>query len=409
MHRSKQITALASVLLLHVAAGSPAPAQESMFELLVGNWYDKSTQTNVEISKFGSVSSNFSKGLVGRVKESTKGNSNFGFFAEDRECYYRVTWLGDGSRSNWKLVFDEPKGYCPPGGDYEIAADPEDLLKKKKQQADQLEAAQKKADEAAQATAEAVRNAEAQAKAAAEEKARADKRRADAEAKRAKGPSELKNADIVYFEKPSDDGVVSTALSSNNVVFSTRAGENGGVSDTITCTPDVDITALQKLANILIDAGVGIRNISPSVYGSKFINRMTIESYSVPAAVPPLSKYQIENLSSCSQKRNYITIENKCSTPVKVYVRYNRATDGKWSTIYGGVLSPYSKRSLKDDSGYYLTTDSVIHYFYGWRTRDDGATGQFMGQGENSFPIGSGQIKSFIKSNSAIDQLTCDE
>ena len=76
------------------------------------------------------------------------------------------------------------------------------------------------------------------------------------------GPVELKGIDLVYFLRSADQGRVLNAFRGAKIAYRTRKSDEGIPSDIITCTPDVPVNAVKKLAQILIDAGVPIRSIS---------------------------------------------------------------------------------------------------------------------------------------------------
>ncbi|WP_408903330.1 hypothetical protein [Methylobacterium radiotolerans] len=127
-----KITVFHVCMLSFILSVRVAAAQEQIFPLLEGEWYDKTTQTNVHIDRFGKVSSGSFGGLQGMVKESGISGSNFAFSSETRNCYYYITVLDDGTRSNWKLMPGSTPSACPPGGDYEIVPDPSELLKRRR-------------------------------------------------------------------------------------------------------------------------------------------------------------------------------------------------------------------------------------------------------------------------------------
>lgn len=114
-------------------------------------------------------------------------------------------------------------------------------------------------------------------------------------------PAELAGVEVLYFEKPFDNPVV-RALKKAGVTpehRSTPSDQMTSESNTLTCTPDVTGQAIKKTAILLLDAGVKLKVIAPSIYGSQFTNRITIESYEGGEDLVTLSREVIASLNHC--------------------------------------------------------------------------------------------------------------
>ena len=67
--------------------------------------------------------------------------------------------------------------------------------------------------------------------------------------------------DVLYWDRPQDNGVVAKTLKSLNISYRSKPGIYPHGTDIITCTSDVPVEAVRSLALALLDAGVKLRSI----------------------------------------------------------------------------------------------------------------------------------------------------
>ena len=113
------------------------------------------------------------------------------------------------------------------------------------------------------------------------------------------GPRELEGVSVLYFPKDLDQNRVLYALQAAHISYSLAAPENTKPTNVLTCTPDVGPAAVKKLARLMLDVGVNLRAILPSVH-SEFRNTITLEAYEGNIDWHPvLSREEIETFTSC--------------------------------------------------------------------------------------------------------------
>ncbi|OWV61411.1 hypothetical protein ATY75_13325 [Rhizobium sp. N122] len=110
----------------------------------------------------------------------------------------------------------------------------------------------------------------------------------------------LEGTDVVYFEKSADGGRVRQVLAQNTIPVDLRDSTEGGASNWIHCGEDVPVEHLKKLARLLLDGGIGIVGISPSMY-TELPHRLTIETINVSTPRATLSSSDIDNLDACAR------------------------------------------------------------------------------------------------------------
>ncbi|TBG15990.1 S1C family serine protease [Rhizobium leguminosarum] len=121
-------------------------------------------------------------------------------------------------------------------------------------------------------------------------------------------PNPLEGTKVVYFEKTADGGKVRQVLDENNIATDIRISETSGTTNWIYCTQDVPIDHLKKLASSLVEAGVGIVGISPSVH-PELSHRLSIEKISLDAPRLSLSSSQIESIEACNPIEGAVNFE----------------------------------------------------------------------------------------------------
>jgi hypothetical protein len=105
-------------------------------------------------------------------------------------------------------------------------------------------------------------------------------------------PPELAGVEVLYFKKVNDNPVI-RALNSAGVPWiprSSPADVAASETDTLTCTPDVSAEAIKKIATLVLDAGIKLTVIEPSIFSGQIARRITLEKYTGGDDLPTLSR-----------------------------------------------------------------------------------------------------------------------
>ena len=198
------------------------------------------------------------------------------------------------------------------------------------------------------------------------------------------GPPELKDIDLVYFQRDADEGRVIKALAGLQVEPSTRTSNEASPSNVLICGPDVSGAAVVTLGTALIKAGVEIYGVKPSLY-PQYRNRITIETYDVSSAFVPLSVKDLSRLGDCrrffKERENRLALINECNKVSRIdfSIRYLQE-DGIRATEEFGVRAG-EKRRVTDLQGQPVVARAF--YVYGeapgtalsWPGQDETADG----------------------------------
>lgn len=101
-----------------VGSFQPARAQVSIFQSLSGGWNHLESGHSIEIRTTGDVWT--TAGGMARTSVTIQAGGNFAFEGSDGKgsvwrCVYYVTLLGNGNRSNWRVVSTSGGVNCPAG------------------------------------------------------------------------------------------------------------------------------------------------------------------------------------------------------------------------------------------------------------------------------------------------------
>jgi hypothetical protein len=272
-------------------------------------------------------------------------------------------------------------------------------------------AAMRAAEEAEKSrTEEARRAADAAARKASEEEAARiaeAQRQREEKARRARlGPPALREVDLVYFERDEDLGLVTRALESSNVNYSTRVSVEPKPSNVVTCTPDVDMRAVKTLVRILIRGGIKILGVRHSIH-PQFKNRITVESYVIGNRRPPLVDSDIDSISECDFWHDIpaykIRFTSDCSDPLYVWVLHY--VDGDWKIVPVGWVRNGRAPKPAVYLGYEIQLDTDT-FWYAAR-REDGTNVKWADRTVGrTLPDGSSLY--FKKRGGGIVNFTCD-
>jgi hypothetical protein len=235
-------------------------AQENIFPRMVGKWRELATATTIIVEPDGAV---FAQGgpFYGQIERSIEGGGNFAFENRENRCVYDIAFLENGG-SSWGLRHETKPGTCPKTGNFVKISEPGEAEKR--------------------------------------EVEKREEERQKREAERQAAQADLDGIDVVYFGRAADEGKVIEVLARFGLSYSTRDSSETRSSNVITCGSGVPVLAIRRIANILIDAGVPIRAITPSEY-PEYASRITIESYHRYEEQPVITKNQISSLTECKE------------------------------------------------------------------------------------------------------------
>jgi hypothetical protein len=111
-------------------------------------------------------------------------------------------------------------------------------------------------------------------------------------------PPEFAGVDILYFPKAADEGLVADAFSAIGIKYREGTPEGFDPSNVVSCTPDVPIEAVRKVAIALINKGVKLRGIAPQTWPGVRM-RITVENYWTYVEKPLLTTEDIDNIDRC--------------------------------------------------------------------------------------------------------------
>jgi hypothetical protein len=186
-----------------------------------------------------------------------------------------------------------------------------------------------------------------------------------------KGPSELKNLQVIVFKKENDTRVEDT-LNASKIAFSTRSSSESDDYNTVTCTTDVSIDGVKTVAKSLIANGIPIKGIAPSIYDN-LQNRITVETY--PKYIDNydlLTAEDLDDLDSCksfdkpSNKQFIVRNECKSDLSIDAYIRYYDADKGKWFLTRAGDIRYGESRPVATRSGEPLITSHMTKNLCIW-------------------------------------------
>jgi hypothetical protein len=368
--------------------------QESIFPRMVGKWRELTSASTIIVDPDGKV---FSAGspIFGSAGRSIEGGGNFAFENASTRCVYDVTFLGaplQGATS-WGLRSEKILDSCPKAGTF-VRVPPE---------TNPPPTAPTGQTPVASSVAKDVEEAKKTAQPTSSYM----------------GPRELENINVIYFQKAEDQGKVAKALSEAGVPFSTRDSVMGIPANVITCTADVPVAAVKRLGFMLMDAGITLRAIRPSIH-PEFPKRMSIEAYSGNTAhYVPITRAQLSQIETCTYgndiESHTLRVKNDCSKTqrVKIHVMYaNLYASGKWETVEEDDVAHQETRTITDDDGDEIASLDSDFFVHAEGVRSDGRTIDWPGRDDDNPEIGrykipSGAFKYFrrIKSDSWI--LVC--
>lgn len=291
---------------------------------LIGEWRNTDQHFTIIISETGDV---FTQGapLAGSVQRSPVGGGNFEFAGKNLKCNYSIAFLSDGT-SDWGLVAEADSGSCPKGGRYVRTAKFDDPSSAK--------SAPDKPPEVV-ITTNGAKDAVDPA------------------------PVELLGITVVYFNKKDDDGIVTDALNSNNIRFSSRPPVVGRPTNVISCTSDASVDAIKKMAHILVGNGVELRGIAPNVHPG-LRNRLTLEHLLEYENFKPLTAEAIDRITDCPPRESLpskVRITNGCTnTALNIDIRYKDPATNRWFFAYRRNVQPDQEVDFRSEAGMARTT-----------------------------------------------------
>jgi hypothetical protein len=153
-------------------------------------------------------------------------------------------------------------------------------------------------------------------------------------------PSELEGVRVKYFPRNADQGLVTNALDAAGIPFIPESSKETRLSNVVTCTPDVDALAVQKVALAVLQGGVQIRAIVPSIHPEKrqFI---TIETYDGYDDDPVIAAHEIRSLTACPnstypERSVHWVAAHDIGSPVSFFFR--DTTDGAGAVLEIGTI-----------------------------------------------------------------------
>jgi hypothetical protein len=343
-----------------------AAAQENIFPKMIGKWRELTSATTVIVESDGKVYSAGST-IYGTVERSVEGGGNFAFENENTRCVYDILFLGPPllGAASWGLRSEKKPGSCFKTGTFVKAAD-----------------AEKQAAEGAQMAPAPPPTQIA--------KDVAEARQSATPTSPYEGPEELENINVVYFRRAQDEGKVDDSLAEERVAYTTRSSNFNIPSNVITCTPDVPVAAIKRLAGIMLDADVPIRAILPSIH-PEFPKRLTIESHVGDVSRRAvMDSSDLENITSCNfENKGRIWIKNSCTEQINLTLRYRDKT-GLWRMATGYSFDPDESSFLTND-GEDVATNDAAFYFYArgktlvWQGKDQNTDDRSYVIGDRSY------------------------
>ncbi|MER8882997.1 caspase family protein [Mesorhizobium sp. M0816] len=108
-------------------------------------------------------------------------------------------------------------------------------------------------------------------------------------------------ADVIYFKKATESGLIETLLRTEGVQFETNIDTGDGEATTeVICTPDANFELVRKVALTLHDGGVKIYNVAMPA-DSSLSNIIYIQSESY-VNKRPMTREEISSLSGCAAR-----------------------------------------------------------------------------------------------------------
>jgi hypothetical protein len=318
----KKIVHLVGCAIFVASSTSARAFEDEASQYLVGKWRTPE-RFNVIIEKDGQVFSSDGADYMGTLAHVS--GQTFELHTAQLKCEYNIAILAGFSETDWRLI-EEKKG-CPAGGVFRREAD---LNKKQPEILISSTGSPKLSPEVVAA---------------------------DIAGSQAPPSHELAKVKFLYFEKSVDGNKVLSVLNNLHVIPSLRPAANTQETNVITCTPDVDISALRKVATSMLDAGVPIRSIAGSHYGDKLNNLITLEGYPFPSGLPVMTHDDVTALAACPQTIDelypyYIELTNGCEQEAQdFFVRYRSSKDGTEKATYLLAITPNEHRLVLQDNG----------------------------------------------------------